>query len=82
VRRRAVFTLALLCAWPASAQYTLPEWTVDSGGGRSQGARFELAGTIGQPDASRVLRGTRFEVAGGLWAAIPPGAIFRDGFED
>lgn len=73
---------ALCAAAPASAQFTLPEWTIDNGGGVAQGARFRVVGAIGQPDASYVRRGHRFEVAGGFFAQIAPGLIFRDGFED
>ena len=79
--RRLALLLAL-AAPCASAQFTLPDWTVDSGGGLAQGLRFRLEGTIGQPDASDTLRGTRFALAGGFWADVPLDRVFRDGFED
>ena len=79
---RRVLVLLAFVAPPALAQFTLPDWTVDSGGGVAQGARFRVEGGIGQHDASGVLRGSRFEIAGGFWADVPLGLIFRDGFED
>jgi hypothetical protein len=42
--------------------------TIDNGGGTSTGGGFELAGTIGQPDAGVTLIGGTFEVRGGFWA--------------
>jgi hypothetical protein len=71
----------LLLAAPAGAQYTLPKWSADNGGGRSTGARFEVHGTIGQPDAATLLLGSRFALAGGFWADVQDARIFRDGFE-
>ena len=48
-------------------QYTIPWFTIDSGGGYSAGSAFELEGTIGQPDAGPVMTGGTFEVSGGFW---------------
>ena len=36
----------------ASSEYDITWWTVDGGGGLSQGGDYTLQGTIGQPDAS------------------------------
>ena len=82
VRHRVATACGLLLAAPALAQLTLPKWSVDNGGGVSNGARFELHGTIGQPDAVSLLQGTRFRLAGGFWAEVQDARIFRDGFED
>ncbi len=49
---------------------TLPAWTVDSGGGRSQGGSFALSGSIGQPDAGP-LQGGNYRLYGGLWSIDP-----------
>jgi hypothetical protein len=81
-RRVAAFAAGLLLATPAFAQYTLPKWSVDNGGGRSDSARFELHGTIGQPDAVHLLQATRFQISGGFWADVQDARIFRDGYED
>ena len=48
-------------------QYTIPWFTIDSGGGYSAGSAFELEGTIGPPDAGPVMTGGTFEVSGGFW---------------
>ena len=46
-------------------------WSVDGGGGRSQGGNFTLVGTIGQSDAG-AMSGESFTLHGGLW---PGGAL-------
>ena len=54
--------------------------TIDGGGEMSSsGGGFELAGTIGQPDAG-VMTGGGFEITGGFWVVPPPvtGACSRD----
>ena len=62
-------------------------WSID-GGGRSWSEcdRFELVGTIGQPDVHAGPHlGGGFELRGGLWPAIPMherGDIDRDGDVD
>jgi hypothetical protein len=47
--------------------FSLPWWTVDSGGGRSHSARYTLNGSIAQPDAG-VLSGGDYTLRGGFWA--------------
>jgi hypothetical protein len=59
--------------------YTLSWWTVDNGGGTSNGGAYALSGTIGQPDAGGLLSGGQFGVQGGFWpldgtAVSPPTA--------
>jgi uncharacterized membrane protein len=48
------------------AGYSLPWWTVDSGGGTSTGGSYSLSGTIGQPDAG-TLSGGNYRLEGGFW---------------
>lgn len=53
---------------PASATgFEVPWWTVDGGGGISSGSGFEVAGTIGQPDAASSLAGGCWSVNPGFW---------------
>ncbi len=72
----AVLLLLLLVAASAAAArmagYSLPWWTVDSGGGASSGGNYSLSGTIGQPDAG-VLSGSKYTLYGGFWGgtALP-----------
>jgi hypothetical protein len=54
---------------------------MDSGGGMSQGGIYDLAGTVGQPDAASSSGGV-FDLAGGYWAGIADPLVFADGFED
>lgn len=49
-----------------SLGYTLDWWTVDGGGGSSQGGDYSLSGTIGQPDAG-AMQGGDYSLAGGFW---------------
>ena len=53
-----------------SAQYAIPSWTVDGGGGTSTGGRYAISGAIGQPDAG-VLNGGPYNLIGGYWT-FPP----------
>ncbi len=48
--------------------FDLSWYTIDGGGGESTGARFAVAGTIGQPDAG-VMAGGDFSLSGGFRAA-------------
>jgi hypothetical protein len=53
---------------PASVMgFQVPWWTVDGGGGISSGSGFEVAGTIGQPDAASPLAGGCWSVDPGFW---------------
>jgi len=56
--------------------------TIDGGGGVSAGADFQLAGTIGQPDAGIVMTGGDFTFTGGFWAASSAGAPCPADFDD
>lgn len=50
-----------------SASYSIPWWTVDGGGGRSQGGAYTLSGTAGQPDAV-TSSGGAYTLRGGFWS--------------
>ena len=53
--------------------YDLTWNTYDTGGVmRNSGGFFMLSGTIGQHDASNILRGGLFTLDGGFWAGIQP----------
>jgi hypothetical protein len=54
-------------AYARLAGYSLPWWTVDSGGGTSIGGNYSLSGTIGQPDAG-ALSGGNYRLEGGFWS--------------
>lgn len=62
-------TLATIQAAPGSpaAGFTIPWWTVDGGGGASQGGTYILTGTAGQPDAGN-LSGGSYILKGGFWS--------------
>jgi hypothetical protein len=71
--RRLTLSLALLLlllatTWTAVALngYDLSWWTVDGGGGASEGGPYTLTGTAGQPDAG-VLTGGPYTLGGGFW---------------
>lgn len=83
--RRLGFVCALAIAGSVgAAPFSLIEFTHDGGGQHSQGARFAIEGTIGQPDAGR-LQGQRFAIEGGFWrpgTGASGDSIFRNSFED
>lgn len=58
-------------------------YSIDSGGGTSEGGGYALRGVIGQPDAGPALAGGGYEILGGVLASGEPGAgiLFCDGFE-
>ncbi len=58
-------------AGPGGGAFEIPWYTIDSGGTSSVvGGSFELAGTIGQPDAGVTMTGGSFSLTGGFWAGI------------
>lgn len=68
----------------AAAPFRLIEGTADGGGQHSQGTRFAIEGSLGQPDAG-MLTGNRFAIDGGFWrpsATTHTDSIFANGFED
>jgi len=52
-----------------AASYTIPWWTVDSGGGVSQGGPYNLSGTVGQPEPGS-LSGGLYLIKGGFWSGL------------
>jgi hypothetical protein len=61
-------------AYAATNGYNNDWWTVDGGGGTSQGGDYAISGTIGQPDTSPLMSGGEYTVVGGFWggALTPP----------
>lgn len=59
-------------ACPAWAQdYQVTSFTIGAGGDSNLVAgAYTLSGTIGQPDASRILIANGYELQGGFWPAI------------
>jgi hypothetical protein len=52
-----------------TASYSLDWWTVDSGGGTSQGGSYTLSGTVGQAEPGS-LYGAGYSLVGGFWASL------------
>jgi hypothetical protein len=65
----------LFIVTPASGDYKLSWYTIDSGGGRSMGGTHTLTGTIGHPDAA-YSAGGNYELLGGFWTG-GPSIMFR-----
>jgi hypothetical protein len=57
-----------LRAWGQS--YSIDWYKIAGGGGTSTGATYQVAGTIGQPDASGVISGGNYSLTGGFWSLI------------
>jgi hypothetical protein len=64
-------SLVVFLALAASNGFSIPWWTLDGGGGTSQGGDFAVSGTIGQPDAGSVMSGGDYTVLGGFWGGVP-----------
>jgi hypothetical protein len=62
----------------ADADYSIERFTIDNGGGTSNGGQYIVMGTIGQPDAA-YSQGGQYEVLGGFW---PGGPLCIVDFED
>ena len=58
--------------------YDLSWWTVDGGGGTSQGGGYSLTGTIGQPEPGPASTGGSYNLLHGFWPSA--GNIFYDIF--
>lgn len=53
---------------------TLPWHRIAGGGGSSSdGGRYALSGTIGQPEAGVLMEGSSFQLSGGYWGGAAPG---------
>lgn len=61
-------------AMQAGGGFELLWWTLDGGGGSSEGSRYLVRGVVGQADTGS-MAGDRFAINGGYWDA--PGATRR-----
>jgi hypothetical protein len=67
-----LFAALLLVPGPLGAQDFGIDWFgLAGGGGSSSGGDFELASTIGQPDAGSDMLGGDFVITGGFWSIAP-----------
>jgi len=72
----ALFGSLWMCATSTHAQsYSIDWFTLDGGGGASDGGVYSVSGTLGQPDAG-TMSGGHYSLAGGFWGAsqTPPPA--------
>ena len=53
----------------SGGSFSLSWSTIDGGGGTSSAGKYQVMGTIGQPDAG-VLSGGNFKLQGGFWSGI------------
>lgn len=60
-------TVVATAAGPLADSFSIPWWTVDGGGGSSQGGAYTLKGTVGQADAGTI-SGGNFSLTGGYWS--------------
>ena len=68
---------------PRSNSLEIRTFSVDAGGGTSEGDSYTLRGVVAQPDAGPILESGGYQLTGGVLAIGTPGAgiIFCDGFE-
>lgn len=55
----------------AGESFNIAWWTMDGGGGLSQGDTFSVNGTIGQSDAG-IMVGEQYVLQSGFWIAANP----------
>jgi hypothetical protein len=64
----------------AAGSYDLSWWTVDGGGGISNGNGYFLNGTLGQADAGMLASGGEYALVGGFWhggvSVIPETTVY------
>lgn len=65
----ALVLTPLLAPAQSGGNFSLSWSTIDGGGGTSSGGKYQVMGTIGQPDAG-VLSGGKFQLEGGFWSGI------------
>ena len=72
---KVIIALMLAMSFAADAgdpqTLEIPWYSIDGGGGTSEGGQFSVAGTIGQHDAG-AMTGGGFSLAGGFWADSTP----------
>jgi hypothetical protein len=61
----ALILISVVLASPQA--FDLSRWTVDGGGGVSEGGGYALSGTIGQPDVGYQMTGGDYTLVGGFW---------------
>jgi hypothetical protein len=72
-----LWAASLALAPAARAQYSIPWYTIDGGGGESSGGGFTLSGSIGQPDAA-TSSGGALALSGGYWATAGAPACYAN----
>lgn len=79
----AVTLASALIAAPDSpgGGLTISWWTVDGGGGTSEGGSFALSGTAGQPDAG-TMSGGLYALSGGFWSGGRGGISGGSGYQN
>jgi hypothetical protein len=70
--KRASFALIFGLAAPIinAQSYSITWYKIAGGGGTSSGGGYQVAGTIGQPDASSAMTGGNYTLTGGFWSLI------------
>ena len=76
MKLKKIFLLAIVlgllvitsAALAISNSYDHNWWTVDGGGGTSQGGSYVLNGTIGQPEGDHLMSTGSYNLLGGFWA--------------
>jgi hypothetical protein len=60
----------LASALHAQSSFSIDWYKIAGGGGTSTGGTYQVAGTIGQPDASGAMSGGNYSLTGGFWSLI------------
>ena len=72
----ALLIISTLPATAAPVAYQIMNYTIDGGGHlHSNGDRFQLSGTLGQPDSHLLQGADRYTLVGGFWGPYQPATI-------
>jgi hypothetical protein len=70
MKKLIILFVLLVPALSQAQSYSIDWYKVAGGGGTSTGNVYSVTGTIGQPDASGVMRGGNYSLTGGFWSLI------------
>jgi hypothetical protein len=71
MKARLLLLLTILEVLISSAQQYSVDWPkIAGGGGTSTGGTYQVADSIGQPDASGAMSGGNYSVTGGFWSLV------------
>ena len=84
VRAKAIVLIVLcLVLSQSSAQYKISKYSINNGGGVSEGINYQVTSSIGQKESTSTSTGGGYRLSSGFWAVGERSeTIFDNSFED